>query len=159
MGTRGPNYKVRNRNAIKRGFTNLKSYGEKMSEVVMRNMARDGLHSLLNEHDIHEAYLNHTCEDNTLAYALAHNGAIIESGYHNGGDDELPGDAKAQAEEIARSHNGYCAVILSDMMGWYKITLEEDLLNAARGDIQDHYGSNLFGKSEYLVPGAIPKPQ
>ena len=159
MGTRGPNYRVRNRNAIKRGFTNLESYGEKMSEVVMQNMARDGLRALLYEHDLHDSFLNHPAEKNTVAYALAHNGSIIESGYHNGGEDDVPGNALQQAEALARTRNGFCAVILSDMMGWYNFALEEDLLNAARGDIQDNYASNLFGTREYFVPGAIPKPQ
>ena len=156
---RGPNYKSRNANAIKRGFKNFGSYAAHMEDVVMRNMARDGLFALLREHNLHDEFLNHPQEKDTLAYALAHDGMIIESGYHNGKEDDLPGDALNQARQVASAHKGWCAVILSDMQyGWYSVVLEEDLLNAARGDIEDNYSRSLFGNSEYFIPGAIPKP-
>jgi hypothetical protein len=151
------NNQRKNKSAFKRGFESLRKYADGMSEVVMRNMARDGLNALLYEHDTHESNMHHATEKNTLAYALAHNGVLVESGYHNGGEDDLPGDALENAIKLACEQSGWCAVILSDLNGgWYNVALEEDLLNAARGDIQDNWGG-FFG-NEYLTPGAVPKP-
>lgn len=153
----------KNQTSIKRGFEKLKSYAVGkdgkggMARVVMTNIARDGLRALLYEHDLHESNMAHPSEKNTLAYALSHDGVIIESGYHNGGEGDMPGDALSEAIAIASRGKGWMAVVLSELnFGFYNVALEEDLLNAARGDIESAW-SNMFG-SDYLVPGAVEKP-
>ena len=152
------NYRLRNRNAIRRGFKNYGTYAAGVEKVVMVNMARAGLHALLEEHERTDSLMHHSTERNTLAYALSHDGTIVESGYHNGGGDDLPGDALEVATQIASEHSGWCAVILSDLkFGFYNVALEEDLLNAARGDIENAW-SGMF-ESSFLIPGAITKPQ
>ncbi len=154
-----PRYKVRNKNAIERGFKSLKTQADSTENVVMRNIARDLLHQLLRFHDEYDA-VNHQVEENTLAYALAHNGTIVESGFHRGGDkDDLPGDALEQATDVATSNHGWVAVILSDMMGFYDFPKEEDMLHDTASEIDNRWGTGLHGSSKYLTPGAIQKPE
>lgn len=151
------NYKVRNRNAIKRGFEWLGKYEAGICDVYMRNIARDMLTQLLRFHDENDE-LHHKEEKNTLAYALAHDGAVVESGFHNGSEDDLPGRALEIATGILSGTHGWVAVVVSELEGWYNIADEEDMLHSTASEIQQKSLSSLFGSSEYLTIGAIPKP-
>lgn len=152
------NYRTRNKSAIARGFRKLQKDAENTCGVFMRNVARDMLMQLLRFHDEHER-LHHVDEKNTLAYALAHNGTIIENGYHHGGEDDLPGQAMEIAQSIVSGAKGWVAVVVSEMQGWYNYADEEDMLHSTASEIQKKSLSSLFGASEYLTVGAIPKPQ
>lgn len=169
MATRGPNYKIRNRNTIERAFKNLSSREESLCEVIMRNVARDGLNELIEKHELSSTLFGHTHsrhleEINTLAYALSHEGRVVESGYHKGpGNDDLPGDAENKARRIAGDGSGWVAVILADMENlWYHfeytgVPHEEDMLLWSEENIRNKL---LSGKSsEYVTPGSIPKPR
>lgn len=158
------NYRVRNQNAIKRGFNKLLNYEQKMSEAVMRNIVRDGLNKLIDAHEISVQLFGHSHnwhldETNTLGYALAHDGKIIESGYHDGGG--WRGGALGMAQDIVRQQKGWVAVILADMqMGHYHfITIphEEDMIHYAAEAIRDEFFAGL--DSVYIIPGSIPKPK
>lgn len=157
----GTNYKLRNSNKIKKGFERLSERANSISEVIMRNAARDGLNKLIEAHEMALQLVGgnrefHLVENNTLAYALAHNGAIVESGYHNGGGER--GGALGMAKEaVSNSAEGWKAAIVSDIqMGHYYLDDEEDLIHIAAESVRDE----LYGgpNSEYITPGAIPKP-
>ena len=156
----GPNYRLRNQNAIKRGFSHLATYANNTVRVVATNMAHDGLASLIEVHRLmiggHDGHHFHLIEENTLGYAVAHDGVVVETGYHHGsGNEPLPGEAVEMAKIITEGTIGWRVVIISDLLWAHYDGHEEDMLNTARGVLSDKWnGIN----SIYLIPGAIPKP-
>ena len=155
------NYRKRNQTAIKRGFKSLQSYAEGMSDIVMRNIARDGLNKLIEMHEISAQYLDHNLywhldESNTMGYALAHDGIIVESGFHEGGGSR--GAALSMAQDAVRGKKGWVAVVLSDMQQMHYIfSAEEDALREVVTAIRDEFAAGA--NSVYVTPGAIPKPE
>ena len=164
MATSRTNYKARNSTTIKRAFANFKAREEALCEVMMRNAARDGLNKLIEAHELsvqlfgHEHSM-HLDETNTLGYALAHDGTIVESGCHEGGG--FRGGALGMAQDLVRGKKGWVAVILADMQfGHYhfnEIPHEEDMLYWTAEAVRDEFYGGL--NSVYVIPGSIPKPK
>lgn len=161
------NYRLRNRNAIKRGFERLKKTADFTCRNVVVNMGRDGLIQLVDAHrlliDGHDGHHLHLIEENTLGYAVAHDGMIIESGYHNGsGIEPLPGEAMEMARTFLQGLHGWRAVILSDMKWGHYDGHEEDMLNYAREVLRDKWDGGVFGSGKvetvYIIPNSIDKP-
>ena len=91
-----------------------------------------------------------------MGYALAHDGIIVESGFHEGGGSR--GEALSMAQDAVRGKKGWVAVVLSDMqMVHYIFNAEEDALREVVVAIRDEFAAGA--NSVYVTPGAIPKPQ
>ena len=130
---------ARNAAVIRSAFARLQSNKERIIEDGMKRLAQAGLEFLIRAHDEHDLFMNHPNEDNTMAWAVGHNGSVVASGSHNGGEDDLPGSALQAAESIISNTSGWVAIILSDMEGWYSVGLEEDFLFTASFDIADTF--------------------
>jgi hypothetical protein len=136
-------YKSKNKATIKRAFSRFRSISEDAIRNGMVNIARTGLLFLVDAHEmfnIQELH-NHLNEDNTLAWAVAHNGSIIESGDLLGGGSDMPGNAELEARNLLGGTTGWVAVIYSDMKGWYRADWEEEYLNYSRDMIASDFYS------------------
>jgi len=120
--------KEKNESTIKRAFARLQERKDTIIREGMINLAKAGLEYLVAVHNMHEMFMAHTTETDTLAYAVAHDGLIVASGCHNGGDDDLPGSATDAAISILSGTSGWVAVILSEMEGYYRVDYEQDFL-------------------------------
>lgn len=166
----GPNYKVRNRNTIKKAFDNFRKYVDGVCEVVVRNITRDGIQQLVDAHrmvfGLHDGHPMHLIEENTLGYAIAHDGVIVESGYHKGsGAEPLPGEAVEMARYALEGTIGWCGIVISDLVWSHYDDHEEDMQRYAIDVIRDRWDGGVFGESAenirsiYVIPGSIPKPE
>lgn len=123
MGT----LRQKNRSVISKAFSEFEKFEEKYIREGMVRLAKAGLDYLVEVHKAHAMFMYHPDEDNTMAYAVAHNGSIIASDAHNGGDsDDMPGTAQATAERLLSDTSGWVVLILSEMEGYYRFDLEED---------------------------------
>lgn len=128
-----------NKKAIERGFSSFLKRTQDRIRIGMRNIAQAGLlflvdaHELFNIQDGH----NHLNEDDTLAWAVAYNGSIVDAGDLEGMTD-LPADdderygvisATEEAKKALRGSSGWVGIIYSSMMGWYRWDWETDYLN------------------------------
>ena len=118
----------RNQKVIQKSLTRLRTSEQKTAENAMRKIVMVGLEYLIDAHNMHDMFMSHTQENDTLGYALAHDGMIVMSGQHNGGNEDLPGNAKEKAINLLSGTQGWVAVILSDMQGWYRVDYETDFL-------------------------------
>lgn len=89
----------------------------------------------------------HITEENTMAYAVAHDGQVLAAG-HNQGDGDAPtvSEAVGRAEEYAREFSSmesgptsWVIVLFSQMEGWYKWNMEMNFYYATKYDIQKHF--------------------
>ena len=131
--------KQSNSAAIRRGFKWLKGYKESVCLDGITRIAKAGMDYLLEAHEEHEHGMMHTMERNTIAYAIGHNGSVIESGYHDGGDGDRSGRAREMAERHISGTRGYVAVILSDMESWYRLDYEMDFFYYTVDHIKAHF--------------------
>ncbi len=131
-------YKQRNIQTINRAFARLLANEERAILDGMERLANAGIEYLIEAHNLHAMFMNHTQEDNTIGWALAHNGKVLKSRRYDGGGGDLPGEAEEKARRIAEKTSGWTVIILSDMDGWYRQDLEiEFLTDAAFGITQD----------------------
>lgn len=136
-------YEAQNNMVVQRAFDNLRFHQTQIVTDGMRRVAEAGLEYLLEAHDT-KYDLNHPEETNTLGYAVAYNGNVVASGSHNGGDYDMPGSAREMAENIAASSPGWCAIILSEMEGYYRVDWEMDFLYRSTEEIKANF--NQFFK-------------
>lgn len=138
-------YRQQNRATIKRGFRWLeKSEGEIVKKGMVA-LAEAGLSYLVDAHRQHAANMMHTTEDDTLAYAVAHDGVIVSAGSHNGsGGEDMPGDAINKARALLTGTSGWVAIILSEMEGWYRLDYENGFLQYSADEIRANF--NQFFK-------------
>ena len=121
--------KLVNRFRIWRGFNKLKKCERSACLEGIRAIAKAGLEYLAEAHERHKAGMLHTLEYNTMAYAIGHNGKVLESGFYKGENLELFGSADEKAVKLISGTEGYVAVIYSDMLfKWYRLDYEIDFL-------------------------------
>lgn len=128
-----------NKAVIDNAFDRLKRKKDTIILNGMIKVAKAGLEYLLEAHEIFEPGMMHTEETNTMAYAVAHDGQVVASGMHNGGDYDLPGSALEMAKDLVADTSGWVAVILSDMEGWYRVDYEINFLYTARDEIKSRF--------------------
>lgn len=134
----------KNRMAILRGFDRLRAAENQTAFDGIRKIGENALDLVVQFHREYDGSMIHINEDNTLAYAVAYDGATIESRGYLGGDYDMPGEASQEAEDILSSTKGYAAIVLSDMtQDWYNATLELDFLTRARDQIESNI-NNYF---------------
>ena len=134
-------YQAQNNATIKRAFTRLQSTEQKTCSAGIKLLAKAGLDYLVDAHNAQKADLHHVGETDTLAYAVAHDGVIVATGFHNGGDADLPGSAVQKASDLLAGTEGWVAVILSDMEGWYRVDWEMNFLYRSVEDIKRNFHS------------------
>lgn len=138
-------YQSRNESVIKRAFARLSASEQDVALRGMVSLAQAGMAFLVEAHDNRRAGLSHTEEEDTMAYAVARDGQIVESGFYKGGDGtEIPGDAMSTAERLVSGSTGWVAIILSDMEGWYRVDWEMDFLHYSADHIKSNF--NKFFK-------------
>jgi len=133
-------YEAQNNATIERAFTRFRQLEYERVRTGMISVAQAGLLFLMDAHEMYniQGEHHHLNEDNTLAWAVAYNGTIINSGDLQGamgqGDvfDEIPGEAKEEAETVLKGTRGWVGIIYSSMMGWYRWDWEEAYLNYSR---------------------------
>ena len=128
-----------NRAVINRAFDRFKKTKDDIVLQGMVEVAKAGLEYLIEQHESFEPGMIHTQETNTMAYAVGHNGDLIQSGMHNGGDYDMPGSALEKAESLLSGTTGWVAFILSDMEGWYRVDYEMMFLYESREEIKARF--------------------
>lgn len=135
---------TRNRSVIEKAFARLR----KSEEEIIRN----GMYGLLNAglDYLHEAHgqihpgERHEHENDTLGWALVHDGNIIEVVSQAKGEFTPYGDALGRLEEIARETKGWVGIVLSDMANnWYRVDWEYDYLSYSADMVKSRF-NNFF---------------
>ena len=133
-------YLQRNNATIQKAFARLAN----SEETIVRNgivaLAEAGLAYLIESHDSF-GDMHHTHETNTLAYAVAHDGVVFKGEYLNGGEADMPGNALQTATQMLSGTKGWCAIILSDMEGWYRVDWEMHFLHYSIAQIKQNFHS------------------
>ena len=133
-------YQDRNKAVIAKAFARFR----KEEEIILREgairLAKAGLDFLLEAHDDYPRPLLHPEETDTLGYAVAYNGVIVDSAAHIGGESEdLPGSAKEEAERLLSGTRGWRIIVLSDMENWYRWDLETGFLMYSADEIKANF--------------------
>ena len=148
-------YRTTNKQTIERAFKTFSLQADSYIERGMRDIAVAGLEYLVEAHEMYEygsgavdengntdrGFEFHIHEENTMAYAVAHNGKVISAGKYNGrgNDGDITGIAMEQASAIASASIGWVAIIYSEMDGWYKMEKEQDYQRYSRQQIIAHF--------------------
>ena len=132
-------YKAANERAIDYAAKSFKIDAEVALLDGMERLANAALDYLVEAHNAHAMFMSHVTETDTMAWALARDGRIRRSGFHNGGEQDLPGSAMEKAMAIASQTHGWAVVILSDMEGWYREDYEMDFMVDAQFGIAENF--------------------
>lgn len=136
-------YQSQNRATITKAFARFQKDVNDVIKAGMVNIAQAGLLFLVDAHEMFHIgdEHHHLNEDNTLAWAVAHDGMIVESGDLHGGGSDMPGNASVEAANLLHGTSGWVAVIYSDMKGWYRADWEEEYLNYSRDMVAADFDS------------------
>lgn len=132
-------YQTQNKNTIARAFLRFRKEEESIIREGMARVAKAGMDYLVQAHEQFQSGLHHPDEDDTMAYAVAHDGVVVESGAYNGGGGDIPGDAKNKAIELLSGSKGWTAIIISDMEGWYRVDWEMGFLQSSADEIMEKF--------------------
>mgnify|MGYP007102043815 CR=1 FL=1 len=147
--------KARNKATIERAFSNMRSNEQSVALQGMIAAAKAGLEYLVEAHEIYEHDVNgwesHIHEQNTMAYAVAHDGRIYAAESYDGNGDDMPGEAMRMATDILSTTTGWVAIILSEMGDWYMLEKEQDYQRYSRQQIIAHF--NDYFKPFYTKKG------
>lgn len=132
-------YLQRNKSVIDRAFKHLADSQEQSVREGMVKIAEAGMAFLVEAHENHADNMMHTEEEDTMAYAIAHDGMVIKSGYYRGGGDDFPGDAMNKAKALLSRTSGWVAIVLSEMEGWYRVDWEMNFLHYSAEHIRSNF--------------------
>lgn len=132
-------YQAQNKRVISQAFSRFRKEDERIIEEGMIRVAKAGLDFLIEAHEHHPYAHRHPEEVDTMAYAIAHNGAIVASQGYNGNGDDLPGNAQEAAERLLAGSIGWTAIVLSDMEGWYRVDWEWGFLQYSSDEIKENF--------------------
>ena len=133
------NYSAKNQKTIATAFARFQRTEEEIVRNGMIRLAQAGLAFLVEAHEQFQPGLYHPEEDDTLAYAVAEDGVIVESGSYNGEGGDIPGDARNKAVKLLSGTRGWVAVILSEMEGWYRVDWEMDFLQLSADEVRANF--------------------
>ena len=135
-------YSAQNSRVIRKAFDRFRKEDEDIIRHGMLLVAKAGIDHLVEAHARKSEDLNHPQEEDTMGYAVAHNGTIVASfGYNGGGTDDMPGQAREEAERLLAGTTGWRAIILSDMEGWYNVDWEEGFLYISSEEIRNNFAT------------------
>lgn len=132
-------YQAQNKSTIARAFSRFRKEEEDIIREGMVTVAEFGMQYLIQAHKQFQEGLHHPEEDDTIAYAVGYNGTVIETGAHSGGGGDIPGDAMNKAAALLSGTQGWSAIILSDMEGWYRVDWEMGFLHSSADEIRDNF--------------------
>lgn len=133
-------YQTQNKRIIERAFSRFRKEEEDILREGAIRIGKAGLDFLLEAHENFQEQLLHPEETDTLGYAVAYNGGIVDSAAHIGGDTgDLPGSAKEEAERLLSGTKGWMIIVLSDMDNWYRWDWEEDFLMYSSDEIKANF--------------------
>lgn len=125
---------------IAKAFSRLASSEERIIGDGLKRLALTGLAFLVEAHDNHPAAHNHPEENDTMAYAVAREGAVIEAGAFSGGNSVPNSNAESKARALVAGTHGWVAVILSDMgRDWYRVDWEMQFLQYSADQIRANF--------------------
>jgi hypothetical protein len=129
-----------NRAVIDNAFDRFRKRKDTIVQAGIVKLAEAGLEYLLEAHDLEPQAHHHPEEENTMAYAVAHDGQIVASGCHHGGiSPDFPGEAEQKARDLVSGKSGWTVLIISDMLGWYVWDWEWMFLEVTMEDIKTHF--------------------
>ncbi len=124
--------KAENTKAIYRGFAKLARAKDGIIENGLYSLMESALDFLLEAHDVlHDGRAqNHPSENDTLGYAIIHNGRIVETVAQSRGVWTPRGDVLTRLQKLASSVTAsWAGIVCSDMANhWYRVDWEEDFL-------------------------------
>ena len=131
----------RNRAVIDRAFAKFRKREEDIIKNAMYGILNAGLHYLEEVHGLLHEGERHKEENDTLGWALVHDGQILETVSHSGAEWTPYGDALHRLEDIARQFNkGWVGIVLSDMANnWYRVDYEYDYLAYSVDMVEEHF--------------------
>lgn len=132
------NYRGRNATTINKAFKRFARSEEDIIRNGMFNVAKAGMDYLIEAHNAFKPGLLHTKENDTLAYAVAHDGTVQMMGFHSGGEGKT-GWARNAAASALSGTTGWVAIILSEMYGWYKVSYELNFLSYSAAEIKSNF--------------------
>ena len=132
-------YEGQNKSVIYRAFARLR----KSEEAVIR----EGMYGLLDAalewlHEAHEEWMHHENENDTLGWALIHDGNIVEAVSQSKGEWTPNGDALGRLQAIASEvpSGAWTGVVLSDMANnWYRVDWEMGFLTYSKDEVKSHF--------------------
>lgn len=132
-------YKNQNSKVINRAFSRFSKNVDEIIKQGMIEVAKAGLQFLVEAHNEHEPNMMHVERNNSMAYAISHNGVLVATESYNGGDYDFPGRAMAMASTLAEKKKGWAAYILSEMDSWYRYDYEVGFLLASAKDVKTSF--------------------
>lgn len=135
------NLEALNSAVIDKAFARLCKSEETVALNGMHGLLLAGLGYLEEAHGLIHGGERHTEENDTLGYALVHDGNILEVVSHSGKEWTPNGNAIQRLEQVAsRSRKGWVGIILSDMTNdWYRVDYEMDYLAYSADNIREHF--------------------
>lgn len=131
---------TRNRSVIERAFFRFRNSEEEIIRNGMYGLLNAGLEYLHEAHGQIHPGERHEHENDTLGWALVHDGQILEVVSQANGEFTPYGDALARLEEIARGTRGFVGIVLSDMANnWYRVDWEYDYLAYSADMVKSHF--------------------
>lgn len=126
-------YTQKNKDTIKRGFAALSASAERVMEEGLNRFLDLALQYLIDAHDMyftHGTATRHLSENDTLGYAVIHNGKIVNMVAQAGGEWTPRGNVGAKLRTIATdSPKGWVGIVCSDLENdWYRVDWEFDFL-------------------------------
>jgi hypothetical protein len=122
-------YQAENKRVIEKAFRRLQTSQATNAREGMIRVAKEGMQYLLDIHSSEPDAWRHPSEDNTIAYAVAYNGAIVAAEHHNGDPNlRIKSSAMEEAMRLLSGTTGWVAIILSDMEEWYRADWEESFI-------------------------------
>ncbi len=123
---------------IKNAFARLSQAKDVHIEHVMHEVLAVALEALLTAHDNHPIAHRHPEEDDTLAWALIHNGKVVEAVAHSGGRMTAASALRTLRRVMAENPSkGWYGVVCSDVTNnWYRIDWEMSFLNASMNAVK-----------------------
>ena len=131
-------YRSENAATISKAFKRFARNEDATIREGMYNAARAGMDYLIEAHNAFKPGLQHTKENDTLAYAVAHDGTVQMMGFHSGGEGKT-GWARNAAASALSGTTGWVAIVLSEMHGWYKVSYEVNFLSYSAAEIKSNF--------------------
>ena len=135
-------YASQNKAVIDRAFNKLRKSEDEAITNGMYGLLNAGLEYLHEAHDMHRPGMYHEMEDNTLGWALIHNGKVLEVVSQSKGEWTPHGDAIGRLQALAAEtpKDAWVGIILSDMANnWYRVDYEMGFLAYSADEVMEHF--------------------
>ena len=135
-------YESKNKSVIYKAFAGLRVREEEVVKNGMYGIMNAGLEWLHEAHDMYRPGLFHEEENDTLGWAIIHNGAVLEVVSQSKGEWTPHGDAIGRLQALAAESQPetWTGIILSDMANnWYRVDYEMDFLGYSADEVREHF--------------------